>query len=134
MKWSVSKGLYCLLHREISEAKTSIYLFISSPSKSIKVKLKPVEPTLSQILCFNTGSHHLLLLYFIKYLQSLEKEVSILWGVYRTNFICHVLASATRFKYSLVAAVEMFTVLSTTSALAPFQIIFTLVTSLYFYL
>lgn len=139
MKWSVSKGLYYLLHGEISEAKTSIYWLTFSLSKSIKVKLKPVEPTLTQILHFNTGSHHVLILHFIKFLQSLlvksefqEKEMSSFWGVSRTNTICHLLASATRLKYCLIAAVQMFTVVSVTSAVAPFQIIFTLVTSLYF--
>lgn len=72
VKQSVSKGMYYLLHGEISEAKTSIYWFTSSPSKSIKVKLKSVESTPAEILCFNTGSHHLLLLYLIVFLQSLE--------------------------------------------------------------
>lgn len=139
MKWSVSKGLYYLLHGEISESKTSIYWFTSSLSKSIKVKLKPLEPTLTQILCFNTGSHHPLFLYFIKFLQNLviktefqEKEVSVLWGVYWTNIVCHLLASATRFKYCLIGAIQTFTVISETSAVTPFQIIFTFVTSLYF--
>lgn len=139
VKWSVSKGLYYLLHGEISEAKTGIYLFASSPSKSSKVKLKPVKSTLTQILCFNTGSHQLLLLYCIKFLQSLvvrteflENEVSSLWGVYKTSIICNLLASATRFKYYLIASLQMFTVVSVTFAVAPFQIIFTLVISLHF--
>lgn len=139
VKWPVSKVLFYLLHGEVTDVKTSIYWFTYSLSKSIKVKLKPVEPTLTQILHFNTGSDHLQLLYFIKFLQSLvvksefqEKEMSSLWGVSRTNTICHLLASATRFKYCLIGAVQMFTVVSVTSAVAPFQIIFTVITSLYF--
>lgn len=49
MKKSPTKGLYYLLHEELFKAKTTIYWFISSPPKSDSVKLKPVEPTLTQI-------------------------------------------------------------------------------------
>lgn len=51
MKKSATKGLHYLLHEELFEAKTTISWFISNPSKSVTVKLKPVEPSLTQIKC-----------------------------------------------------------------------------------